>query len=46
MKHMTEQELIAYREGVVEQRAAVSTHLAACHECREELERIDRKSVV
>ncbi len=41
MKHMTEQELIAYREGVVEQRAAVSTHLAACHECREELERIE-----
>jgi hypothetical protein len=41
MKHMTEQELIAYREGVVEQRAAISTHLAACHECREELERIE-----
>lgn len=41
MKHMTEQELIAYREGVVEQRAAVSTHLAACHECHEELERIE-----
>lgn len=41
MKHMTEQELIAYREGVVEQRATISTHLAACHECREELERIE-----
>jgi hypothetical protein len=41
MKHMTEQELIAYREGVVEQRAAISTHLAACHECRGELERIE-----
>jgi len=41
MKHMTEQELIAYREGVVEQRAAVSEHLAACEECREELERIE-----
>jgi hypothetical protein len=41
MKHMTEQELIAYREGVVEQRAAISTHLAACHECRVELERIE-----
>ncbi|MGB2898731.1 MAG: hypothetical protein WBB89_05655 [Candidatus Acidiferrum sp.] len=38
---MTEQELIAYREGVVEQRATISTHLAACHECREELERIE-----
>jgi len=41
MKHMTEQELIAYREGVVERRAAVSEHLAACHECRGELERIE-----
>jgi len=41
MKHMTEQELIAYREGVVEQRAAISEHLAACHECREELERLE-----
>jgi len=41
MKHMTEQELIAYREGVVEQRATISKHLAACHECREELERIE-----
>jgi hypothetical protein len=41
MKHMTEQELIAYREGVALQRAAISTHLAACHECREELERIE-----
>jgi len=41
MKHMTEQELIAYREGVVEQRAAISEHLAACNECREELERIE-----
>ena len=41
MKHMTEQELIAYREGVVEQRAVVSTHLAACRECREELGRIE-----
>ena len=41
MKHMTEQELIAFREGVVEQRAAISEHLAACNECREELERIE-----
>ena len=41
MKHMTEQELIAYREGVVEQRAAISEHLAACLECRAELERIE-----
>ena len=41
MKHMTEQELIAYREGVAEQRAVITEHLAACHECRAELERIE-----
>jgi len=41
MKHMTEEELIAYREGVAEQRAVVSEHLAACEECRAELERIE-----
>jgi hypothetical protein len=41
MKHMTEEELIAYREGVVEQRAAISEHLAVCEECRAELERIE-----
>jgi anti-sigma factor RsiW len=41
MKHMTEEELIAYREGIVEQRAIISEHLAACEECRSELERIE-----
>jgi len=41
MKHMTEEELIAYREGVAEQRAVISEHLAACQECREELQRIE-----
>ena len=41
MKHMTEEELIAYREGVAEQRALISQHLAACEECRAELERIE-----
>lgn len=41
MKHLTEEELIAYREDVVEQRAAISEHLAACEECRAELERIE-----
>lgn len=41
MKHMTEQELIAFREGVADQRAAISDHLAACEECRSELERIE-----
>jgi hypothetical protein len=41
MKHMTEEELIGYREGVAEQRAVISEHLAACEECRGELQRIE-----
>jgi hypothetical protein len=41
MKHMAEEDLIAYREGVSEQRAAISEHLALCQECRVELERIE-----
>jgi hypothetical protein len=41
MKHMTEEELIAYREGVAEQRSVISQHLATCEECRAELQRIE-----
>jgi anti-sigma factor RsiW len=41
MKHLTEEELVAYREGIAEQRAVISEHLAACEECRGELERIE-----
>ena len=41
MKHMTEEELIAYREGVATERAGIAGHLAACEECRAELERIE-----
>jgi hypothetical protein len=41
MKHLTEEELIAYYEGVAEQRTAISAHLAACDDCRGELERIE-----
>jgi hypothetical protein len=41
MKHMTEEELIAYREGEASQRAAITVHLADCKECRAEMERID-----
>jgi len=41
MKHMTEEELIAYKEGVAAQRALIAQHLAACEECRAELERIE-----
>lgn len=41
MKHMTEEELITYKEGVAAQRAVIAQHLAACEECRAELERIE-----
>jgi hypothetical protein len=41
MKHMTEEQLIAYREGIAEQRALISEHLATCEECRAELQRIE-----
>jgi hypothetical protein len=41
MKHLKEEELIAYREGVAEQRAAILEHLAGCEECSGELERIE-----
>jgi hypothetical protein len=41
MKHMTEEELIAYKEGVAAQRAVIAQHLAACEECRAEFERIE-----
>ncbi len=41
MNHMTEEELIAYREGVAVERPAIAEHLAACQECRAELERIE-----
>ena len=33
--------MIAYREGVAEQRAVVAEHLAACEQCRAELQRIE-----
>ncbi len=41
MKHITEEELIAFREGEAGRRAAIATHLAACEECRGEMERIE-----
>jgi hypothetical protein len=41
MNHLTEEELIAYREGIAEQRAVSAEHLAACQKCREELGRIE-----
>jgi len=41
MKHMTEEELIAYRESMSAQPAGVAEHLAECGECRGELQRIE-----
>jgi hypothetical protein len=40
MKHLTEAELIAYREGEVSQRAAITGHLSSCQDCHAELARI------
>src|SRR6266702_1299178 len=41
MRHVTEEELIAYREGLASQRAVISQHLGACEECRAELQWIE-----
>ena len=41
MKHLTEEQLIAYREGETTQREAIAGHLTNCAECRAELERIE-----
>jgi hypothetical protein len=41
MNHPTEIELIAYREGDSQERAAIAAHLRECSACREELQRIE-----
>ncbi len=41
MKHKTEEELFAYREGEMKGREAIAAHLRDCGECRAELERIE-----
>ena len=41
MKHVTEEKLIAYREGLTSQRGVISQHLAACEQCRAGLQRIE-----
>jgi hypothetical protein len=41
MKHPKEEQLIAYRDGEVEGRQMIATHLADCPECQAELARID-----
>ncbi|MGH9743535.1 MAG: anti-sigma factor family protein [Candidatus Acidiferrum sp.] len=41
MKHLTEEELFAYREGETTQREAIAEHLTNCAECSAELERLE-----
>lgn len=41
MKHLTEEQLIAYQEGEATEREAVAGHIAECPECRAEFERIE-----
>jgi hypothetical protein len=41
MKHLTEEELVAYREGETTQREAIADHLTSCTACRTELQRIE-----
>jgi hypothetical protein len=41
MKHMTEEELIAYRDGESRGRETFKAHLKECAECRREMQRIE-----
>lgn len=41
MKHRTEEELIAFREGDAREREAISVHLRECAQCGEEMKRIE-----
>jgi hypothetical protein len=41
MKHATEEELFAYREGDAKGREAMAAHLKECGECRAELARLE-----
>jgi anti-sigma-K factor RskA len=41
MKHLSEEELIGYREGHDAQRGAITGHLEECAECRAELARLN-----
>ena len=41
MNHLTEQELIAYRDGDPKDRAGTTSHLRECAECRAELQQIE-----
>jgi hypothetical protein len=41
MKHLKDEELIAYRDGEEKEREKIAAHLKECAECRGELERIE-----
>jgi hypothetical protein len=41
MKHLSEEELIAFRERITPEKAAIAEHLSGCDECRAEIERLD-----
>jgi hypothetical protein len=41
MKHPSEEQLIAYREGEPDERASIASHLATCETCRAALARIE-----
>ena len=41
MKHLREEELIAYRDGETQGRAAMTAHLEECPECQEGLRKIE-----
>jgi hypothetical protein len=42
MKHRTEEELIAYRDGETREREAIRAHLQECAQCRAEMEQIEK----
>lgn len=42
MRHRTEEELIAYREGEAKEREEIAAHLKECAQCRAEAEQIEK----
>jgi hypothetical protein len=41
MKHLTEEQLLAYRDGEMKDRDAIAAHLRECPECREEQQKLE-----
>jgi hypothetical protein len=41
MNHVTEEQLLAYREGEMKDRDAIAAHLRECPECREEQQKLE-----